>query len=269
MQLHIVLGLYAAVLGLIVGSYLNVVIHRLPRGISTVRPRSRCPGCGSAIRAIDNLPVVSYLLLGGRCRVCGTPISWRYPLIEALTGLLFVACFVRFGISFETPAAALFVCLMVALAAIDIEHYILPDRITYPGIVAGVALQPLLPWARLWEGPWGALAGGALGALAGAGLVLAIWAAWYLVRREEGMGLGDVKMLAVIGAFLGWKGMLVAFFFAVLTGSITGIALLRWGSFEMKSKLPFGAFLALGGLLSLFAGPAIAAWYGGLLTPSL
>jgi len=264
--LHLFLGVYATLLGLIVGSYLNVVIYRLPRGLSTVLPRSRCPGCGNSIRALDNLPVLSYLLLGGRCRVCQTPISARYPVIEAVTGLLFLVCFLRFGVSFEAPAAALFCSLMLTLAAIDVEHYILPDRITYPGIAAGIALQPLLPWARLWEGSWGALAGGVFGALLGAGLLLAIWATWYLIRHEEGMGLGDVKMLALIGAFLGWKGMLVAFFFAILAGSVVGLALLRWGSLEMKSKLPFGAFLAFGGLLSLFAGEPIVEWYAGLLS---
>jgi leader peptidase (prepilin peptidase)/N-methyltransferase len=270
--LYTLLGIYAAVLGLIVGSYLNVVVYRLPRGLSTVLPRSRCPGCGTAIRARDNFPVVSFLLLGGRCRECRAKISWRYPLTEAATGLLFLACFLRFGVSWQTPAAALFASLMLALAAIDAEHYILPDKITWPGIAAGILIQPLVPWARLrlWEvpDPWGAIAGGAWGALLGAGILLAIWAGWYLLRREEGMGLGDVKMLALIGAFLGWKGMLVAFFLSVLSGSVVGLAAMRWGRMDMKSKLPFGVFLALGGLLALFAGQPLADWYGGLLASS-
>jgi len=266
-QLSILLGIYAAVFGLIVGSYLNVVIHRVPRGMSTVLPRSRCPGCGTAIRAADNVPVLSWVLLGGRCRVCQERISVRYPAIEAATGVLFLACFLRFGVSFEAPAAALFGALMIALAAIDVEHFLLPDRITLPGIAAGILLQPLLPWARLWEGPWGALAGGALGALLGAGILFAVWWGWYLLRGEEGMGLGDVKMLAMIGAFLGWKGVLVSLFLAALSGSVIGLALMGWRGAGLKSKLPFGAFLALGGLIAVFAGEGIVTWYAGLLAP--
>ncbi|HEV8578482.1 MAG TPA: prepilin peptidase [Thermoanaerobaculia bacterium] len=259
------LGVYAAVLGLIVGSYLNVVIYRLPRGISTVLPRSRCPECGAAIRALDNVPVFSFLLLGGRCRACRERISWRYPLIEAATAALFAACFLRFGVSFEAPAAALFGSLMLALAVIDFDHMILPDRLTYPAIALGILLQPLLPWARLWDGPWGAWAGGALGALLGAGVLLAVWSAWYFVRHEEGMGLGDVKMLAAIGAFLGWKGTLVALFCAALSGAAVGLALMARGSLDAKSKLPFGTFLALGGLVALFAAEPLVRAYARLL----
>jgi leader peptidase (prepilin peptidase) / N-methyltransferase len=261
-QLHILLAIYAAVLGLIVGSYLNVVIYRLPRGLSTVLPRSRCPGCGTAIRARDNLPVLSFLLLGGRCRVCGAEISWRYPAIEAASSLLFTASYLRWGLSVSALASAVFCCLMIVLAAIDVEHYLLPDRITYPGIAAGLLLQLALP--REWAG---GLLGGALGAALGAGLLLALWGGWYLLRGEEGMGLGDVKMLAVIGAFLGWQGVLVSLFLAALAGSVVGLALLRWGGLGMKSKLPFGAFLAAAGLAALFVGRELAAWYGGLLAP--
>ncbi|HSG41196.1 MAG TPA: prepilin peptidase [Thermoanaerobaculia bacterium] len=265
MQLHILLSVYAAVLGLIVGSYLNVVIYRLPLGISTVLPRSRCPGCGAAIRAFDNVPVVSWVLLGGRCRACRTSISWRYPLVEAATAALFVACFLRFGISFEAPAAALFCALMLALAMIDFDHMILPDKITYLGIFLGVLLQPLLPWARLWDGTWGAVAGGAFGAALGAGILLAVWGGWYLLRKEEGMGLGDVKMLAAIGAFLGWKGVLVSLFFASLSGAAVGLTLMALGRLETGSKLPFGVFLALGGLVALFAGEPLVRAYAQLL----
>lgn len=265
MQLQILLGVYAAVLGLIVGSYLNVVIYRLPRGISTVLPRSRCPDCGEPVRPLDNVPVLSFLLLGGRCRACQARISWRYPLIELATAALFVACLLRFGVTFEAPAAALFSSLMLALAIIDIDHMILPDALTWPGIILGILLQPLLPWARLGEGPWGALAGAAAGALLGGGVLLAVWLIWYLVRREEGMGLGDVKMLAVIGSFLGWKGVLVALFIAALSGATVGLALMAWGGLGAKSKLPFGAFLALGGLTALFAGEPLVRAYARLL----
>lgn len=257
MQLQTLVALYAAVLGLIVGSYLNVVIYRLPLGISTVTPRSRCPACGAPIRPWDNLPVVSWLLLGGRCRACRAQISWRYPAVEAATSLLFAASFLRFGWSLATPAAALFCCLMVALAMIDFDHMILPDRITLPGIAVGLALQPWLPWGGLRQA--------VIGAVLGAAILLVVWGGWYLLRKEEGMGLGDVKMLALIGAFLGWKGVLVALFFGTLTGAVAGLALMRWGSLDMRSKLPFGTFLALGGLIALFAGEPLAAYYAGLL----
>lgn len=265
MPLEFLLGIYAALLGLIVGSYLNVVIYRLPRGISTVMPRSRCPECGGAIRAADNVPVVSYLLLGGRCRACRARISWRYPLLEAATSALFLASFLRFGVSFEAPAAALFCALMLALALIDFDHMILPDRLTWPAITLGILLQPFLSWARLWDGPWGAMAGAALGALLGAGILLAVWAAWYLIRREEGMGLGDAKMLAAIGAFLGWKGVLVSLFFAALSGSVVGLGLMAWSGVGGKARLPFGTFLALGGLIALFAGEPLVQAYARLL----
>jgi leader peptidase (prepilin peptidase)/N-methyltransferase len=253
----LLLGLYAAVLGLIVGSYLNVVVHRLPRGISTVLPRSRCPQCGAAIRARDNLPLVSYLFLGGRCRDCGAPISWRYPAIEALTSALFVACALTFGLTLAALAAALFCCLLVVLAAIDLEHLMLPDRITLPGIVAGVALQPWIGWAG-WRGAL-------LGAALGGGVLLGLYGAWYLVRREEGLGLGDVKMLAMVGAFLGWRGVVVTLFVGSLAGAAAGLLLIRSGRGDRKSKLPLGTFLALGGVVALFAGDRLVDAYLGVL----
>ena len=261
MQLQTLLGIYAAVLGLIVGSYLNVLIYRLPLGISTVFPRSRCPHCGTAIRAYDNLPVLSFLLLRGRCRQCGARISWRYPAVEAATAALFLACFLRFGISLQAPVAALFCALMLALTMIDYDHMILPDKLTWPGIALGILLQPFVGWTRLWPGPWGALAGAVLGAALGAGILLAVWIAWYLWRHEEGMGLGDVKMLAAIGAFLGWKGVLVALFLGALSGAVVGLTLMAFRGLDFKAKLPFGVFLALGGVIALFAGEALVRVY--------
>jgi leader peptidase (prepilin peptidase)/N-methyltransferase len=255
--LQLLIALYVAILGLIVGSYLNVVIYRLPLGLSTVYPRSRCPGCGSLIRARDNVPVLSFLLLRGRCRNCGTAISWRYPLVEAATGGLFVACLLCFGLAPQAVVAMVFACLMLVLALIDYDHMLLPDRITLSGIVVGLATQIVAPLAGL--GP------AVLGALLGAGILLAVWGLWWVVRREEGMGLGDVKMLALVGAFLGWQGVLVALFFGALSGSVIGLALMRRGSVGLRSKLPFGVFLAVGGVVALFFGDALVAWYAGLL----
>ena len=254
---QLLLDLYAALAGLIVGSYLNVVVHRLPRGLSTVRPRSRCPSCGAGIGARDNLPVVSWLLLRGRCRHCGAIIGWRYPAVELATATLFVLCLERFGLTLEAAVAALFACLLLALALIDAEHYLLPDRITLPGIVVGLAVQPWIDW--------GGLLAAALGALLGGGVLLALWGAWLLLRGEEGMGLGDVKMLAMVGAFLGWKGVLVTLFLASLVGSVVGLGLIALGRGGMKSRLPFGVFLAFAAGVALFWGRAMVDAYLGLL----
>lgn len=248
---------YAGLVGLIVGSYLNVVVHRLPHQQSTVLPRSRCPKCGAAIRALDNLPVVSWLLLGGRCRDCRAPISVRYPLIELLTGLFFAGAVVRFGVTASAAGAALFCAALVALAAIDIEHFLLPDKITLPGLAVALALQPVLAW--------GSIPGALQGALLGAGLLLVMAGLWELLRGVEGMGLGDVKMLAMIGAFLGVHGVVVTLVFASLAGSVVGVALLARGSIELQGKLPFGFFLAAGAAVALFAGEPLSRAYLALL----
>lgn len=259
--LRILLDIYALLLGLVTGSYLNVVIYRLPRRLSTVLPRSRCPACGAAIRPRDNLPVVSWLLLRGRCRSCRASISPRYPLIEALTGALFVASAERFDLSLGSLAGALFCCLMIVLAAIDLEHFLLPDRITLPGIVVGIGIQPFLASAP--TGPWPGVLGAALGAAVGAATLLAAYGAWWLIRREEGLGLGDVKMLAMVGAFLGWRGVVVALLVGAFSGAVVGLSLMAAGRSGMKSKLPFGTFLAAGALVALFFGPPLVAWYMG------
>ena len=249
----ILLALYAAALGLVVGSYLNVVIYRVPRDLSTIRPRSSCPACGTPIRALDNIPVVSYALLGGKCRSCKAPIPLRYPLVEAATGALFLASFLRFGPTLEALAAAVLCALLVALALIDVEHFLLPDVITLPGIAVGLAFSPWLSW--------GGLKASLLGALVGGGILLALWGGWYLLRKEEGMGLGDVKMLAMVGAFLGVRGVLVTLLGGSILGSIVGLLLMSKSEAGLKSKLPFGTFLALGALLALFVGPNLVRLY--------
>ncbi len=257
--LRLLLDVYALLVGLVTGSFLNVVIYRLPRGLSPVRPRSRCPACGRPIRALDNLPVISWLLLRGRCRDCRAPISPRYPVIEALTAALFVVCAERFSFSLSSAVAALFCCLMIALALIDAEHFLLPDKITLPGIVVGIAVQPLLPVTpeSPWPGPLGAL----LGAAVGAAILLAAYGAWWLIRREEGLGLGDVKMLALIGAFLGWRGVVVALLLGAFSGAFLGLSMMAAGRGGMRSQLPFGTFLAVGGVVALFFGPELVSIY--------
>jgi leader peptidase (prepilin peptidase) / N-methyltransferase len=248
---------YAALFGLVFGSFLNVVVHRLPRGGSIVRPRSACPWCGGAIAARDNVPLLSYAWLRGRCRRCGGPISPRYPLLEAATALLFVGCVFRFGVGPTGWIAALFCWLLLALAAIDVEHFLLPDRLTLSGVLVGIALQPWLPRTSFLDA--------ALGALVGAGVLVLGMNFWYWWRGDEGMGMGDVNMLAMIGAFLGWQGVLVALFSAALLGALVGLALIASGRLRLGSKLPFGAFLAVGGVIALFWGPALLARYLELL----
>ena len=248
---------YAGAVGLAFGSFLNVVIHRLPRGRRLGWSRSRCPYCGGALAAWENVPLLSYLLLRARCRRCGAPISARYPLVEAVTGLLFVLCVARFGLTGEALAGMIFCTLLVALAAIDAEHFLLPDAITLPGIAAGLLLQRWLPRTSFLDA--------VTGALVGAGLLILLINVWYWWRKEEGMGLGDVNMLALVGAFLGWKGVVATVAVAALAGSLTGVVLLAGRRLGLKSKLPFGVFLALGALVALFGGDRLVDAYLALL----
>lgn len=227
-----------------VGSYLNVVIHRLPRRASTVLPRSCCPHCGALIQARDNVPLLSFLWLRGRCRSCRAPISWRYPAIELLTAGCFLVSLTRFGVSVEGLGGATFCALLIALAAIDAEHRLLPDPLTLPGIAVGLLLQPWLSWSSLAEAALAALVGG--GSLVGAN-----WA-WERLRHDPGLGWGDAKMLAMIGAFLGFRGMLLALFLAAgIAATVGGVGLLA-RRFTLESRLPFGIFLALGAAGALF-----------------
>ncbi len=257
MSVRLLIDLYAAAVGLVIGSYLNVVIHRLPREESTVLPRSRCPNCGAQLRARDNLPLLSFLLLRGRCRQCKEPISWRYPFVEAATGALFVGCVEAFGISWRAAAAAAFGAAMIALAGIDLEHYLLPDVITLPGIAVGLLISLGAGWID-WRDSL-------LGILVGGGGLWLMRQAWLLLRKEEGMGLGDVKMLAMVGAFLGWQGVLVTVFLGSLAGALLGLTLIAAGRLDLGSRLPFGVFLAGAAIVALFAGPALVARYSRLL----
>jgi leader peptidase (prepilin peptidase) / N-methyltransferase len=257
MNVRLLIDLYAAAVGLVIGSYLNVVIHRLPREESTVLPRSRCPHCGAQLRARDNLPLLSFLLLRGRCRQCKEPISWRYPLVEAATGALFVGCVETFGVSWRAAAAAAFGAAMIALAGIDLEHYLLPDVITLPGIAVGLLISLGAGWID-WRDSL-------LGVLVGGGGLWLMRQAWLLLRKEEGMGLGDVKMLAMVGAFLGWQGVLVTVFLGSLAGALLGLTLIAAGRLDLGSRLPFGVFLAGAAIVALFAGPALVARYARLL----
>lgn len=248
--------LAAFVLGSVVGSFLNVCIARLPRGESIVSPPSRCPRCGRTIRPWDNIPLLSFLWLRGRCRACGEPISWQYPLVEGLTAALYVANVAAFGWSPWAAIACLFCGALVVVTFIDLEHQIIPDVISLPGIVVGLLLAP-----TGWGPPLGERFAGAL---LGGGILWAVAELYARLRGREGMGGGDIKLLAMIGAFIGWKGVLLTLLFGSLTGSLAGLvrAFLRAGSAD--APIPFGPFLALGALVSLYWGESIVAWYIGL-----
>jgi len=246
--------LLALVMGLCLGSFLNVVIYRLPLGQSLLWPRSRCTKCGYELRAYDNVPVLSWVLLGGKCRQCRAPISAQYPIVEIVTGLLFVL------VVWVTPVGPLLasrlvlLTMLVALFGIDLEHQILPNVITLPGIVIGLMFSFVGPPG--WQDA-------AIGAAVGAGVLYGIAAAYYAVRREEGLGMGDVKMLAMIGAFLGWKAVLVTLVLSSFSGAAIGMALIAAQRGNMKLALPFGTFLAVGAMAAMLIGEPLIAWYAG------
>jgi leader peptidase (prepilin peptidase) / N-methyltransferase len=244
-----------AVLGLAVGSFLNVCIHRLPRGQSLNSPPSRCPHCDYRLRWFDNIPVVSYAILGGRCRQCRARISIRYPIVELVTMGVFVVHGAVFGWSALLVPRLVFACAMIVLFAIDLEHQLLPNIITLPGIVVGIIASSVLP-----PGIIDAL----IGMLVGGGVLWLIGEAYFRFSGQEGMGGGDVKMLAMIGAFLGWKLVLVTLVLSSVLGSIIGLIVIALRKGGMKYALPYGTFLALGALVASLAGEAIVNWYVGL-----
>lgn len=245
----------AFAVGAIVGSFLNVVIHRYPREESIVFPPSRCPHCGTKIRPYDNVPILAWLWLRGRCRACRGSISLRYPLVELANGLFWLAIYQRTGPSGGFLAIAALVSMTIVLIYIDLEIQILPDVIDIPGIAIGLmagalhfgALYPdLLLSSTLLESVAGAVAGG--------GVLLAIGLTYKLVRKVEGMGLGDVKMMAMLGAALGWEPLFPLLLIASVTGALTGLLLAAKSEQGMKVAVPFGVFLGLAFLIVLFFG---------------
>jgi len=271
------LGFMAFIFGLIIGSFLNVVIHRLPRDESIVLPPSHCPECGYEIKPYDNIPIISYLLLRGRCRTCRAAISPVYPAVELLVGCLYLSFFLlRRGLTPEFFVDIVFVSLIVPLVFIDYQHMLLPNAITYPGLVLGFILRLLVPVPYLdqlrampalhsWPGWAVSLVGSGLGALAGGGVLWVIRKTYFLVMRREGMGRGDEKMMFMVGAVLGWQLTIVTIFFAALAGSIVGVLLIWLRGGTMKTAIPFGVFLGPAAIVALAVGEKIVAWYLGLL----
>lgn len=238
-------------LGLVIGSFLNVVIHRVPRKESVVWPSSHCPRCGAKLRGRDNVPLLSYALLGGKCRDCAAPIPVRYPAVELLTGLLFVAAGYRFGASLELVGALVLICALLVLAGTDLEHRLLPNAIVLPALVAGLLLSAAADPQMWWTYPVAALAVG--------GFLLAL-----ALVYSGGMGMGDVKMGAMLGSFLGGYAAL-AVFAGALFGALGAGVLMLIGLADRRAALPFGAFMALGGLAALFWGESVWSGYLRLL----
>lgn len=263
--------------GAIVGSFLNVVIHRVPREQSIVLPSSKCPKCRAEIKPYDNVPVISYLILRGRCRSCGVRISPRYPAVEALTALLFAAVTWHDGLSYALAFDLAFVAAMIALIFIDAEHMILPNVITYPGVLFALLTRLLLPYlvspAHFDDLPqllaafpqlplWAvSLIGAVIGALVGGGSLWLMGFLWEKLRGIEAMGFGDVKMMLMVGAFLGWRLTILTIMSGALSGSIAGIAMMYKRGRNLQMMLPFGIFLGIGAIISFLVGSRIIVWY--------
>lgn len=295
-------------LGLLVGSFCNVCIGRWPHGDSVVTPRSRCPKCMNAIVWYDNIPLLSWLILGAKCRHCQAPISWQYPLVEAITGVLFVLVYLRFGMTLASPVYMLLAAAMVAVTFQDLADWTIPNEITLPGVPIGLALSVLALFLGEESGlrvlhPFDAILGVALGF----GILYGLDRITVLLLKRPGMGFGDVKLLAMLGAFIGWKGVLGTIMLASVLGSTIGIAMilyfrfagggdgdeegaaaagtepdgeeaaLQQGDADAASEedislgqhyLPFGPYLAVAGLVYVFYGPELLDWYLGFLGPA-
>lgn len=266
--------LFIVLIGLAIGSFLNVCISRIPLEESVIKPRSRCPQCKKPISSLDNIPILSYVLLGGRCRNCKKKISMRYPLIEALTALVAALLYLKFDLGIEWVVYFLFCAALIALAFIDADHRILPDVITLNGLWIGIAISFFL-WipgpiiARLLEGIGVSSPGPRLisivssliGAAVGGGLLWGVREAYFRVRGVEGMGFGDVKMMAMVGAFTGTALTLFTIFVGSVLGSLIGIAVMRFAGKDRNYELPFGTFLSLGAILAVLYGDDLIRLY--------
>jgi len=267
---------FYALLGLIIGSFLNVCIYRIPRGESIVLPSSHCPACGAGIRPFDNIPVLSYLWLRGKCRSCKASISLQYPAVELLNGLGYYACALRWEMTPATFLNSALLSVLIVLVFVDYHHQILPDVLTLPGAVAGFLLchfqsrEFFLDRVTLWvanaihpDNPdlilnW---VGSALGILAGGGSLYLVSALYRLIRRQQGLGAGDVKMMAMVGAFLGWRLAGLTIFAGSFLGSLVGVFLILFRGRNLQTRLAFGTFLGAGAALSLFFGPSFLRWW--------
>ncbi len=248
--------LFAFVFGMVVGSFLNVCICRMPKNESIVSPPSHCPHCSYQICWYDNIPLVSYLLLRGKCRGCGAHISLQYPLVELINGLLTLFLFLRFGPTLAFAALFLFCSALVVITFIDLEHQIIPDEISLSGIVVGFVLSFFLE-GHTWLNSL-------LGILLGGGSLLLVAYLYQRVTGKDGMGGGDIKLLAMMGAFLGWKAVPFIIFASSLVGSLIGVTIMLLQKKDTKLAIPFGPYLAFGAILYIFYGRPLIRWYLGL-----
>ena len=244
------------ILGLIIGSFSNVCIYRIPKNESIVFPASHCPNCHTPIKAIDNIPILSFLLLKGKCRKCGEKISIRYPVVEFLTGAIYLLIFLIYGRSYQTLIYALLSSALIIISFIDLDVQIIPDEISLPGIVIGLALSFIVPYISYLNS--------LLGIIAGGGIIFLIALAGLAIFKKEAMGGGDVKLSAMIGAFIGWKYIIVSLFIGFFIGAIAGILLILLKIRNRDDLVPFGPFIVLGSFITLLWGENILSWYLGL-----
>lgn len=255
------IGAFFFILGLLFGSFANVVIYRLPAGQSIVRPRSHCQQCKNMVAWYDNIPLISYLLLRGRCRHCKVKFSWRYPLVEFLTGALFAGLYFQLGFSWFLLEVIIFSLCLVIVSFIDFDHMILPDVFTLSGIVIGLVGALVNPERAFLDAFAGVMIGG--------GFLWAVSAIYFQLRKQEGMGGGDIKLLAWIGAVLGWQSIPFVILCASFLGTIVGVIVMSRTKGGMQTAIPFGPYLALGALIFLFGGHDLAQAYIQLFIPSL
>lgn len=245
--------IFVFLFGAVIGSFLNVCIYRIPLKKSIVSPPSSCPSCGELIKSYDNVPIFGYIFLGGKCRNCKTSISIRYPLIEALCGLLALSLYYKFSFSADFFIFALFTASLVVITFIDLDKRIIPDVISLPGIVIGLCLSYFITQITVVDSLIGIISGG--------GSLFLFALGYHLLTGKEGMGGGDIKLLAMIGAFTGWKGILFTIFASSLIGSVIGVALMAIMKKDKRYAIPFGPFLSLGTLMYVFFGEEIINWY--------
>ena len=240
--------IYFFLLGLVIGSFLNVVIYRLPEGKSIITPPSHCPECGTRLKVIDLIPVLSYLSTGGKCRYCNTKISIQYPLVELLTGFLFLAAYLKFGFSVQLFIYLLLISALIAVTFIDYKYMIIPNKITYPLIVISLLSAIIFDYLTIFQSLLGIVI---------PSLLLLIVAFIF----KGGMGMGDVKLAAAIGGFLGWSYTLAGIFLGSLLGSIIGLSLMGLGIIGRKTRIPFGPFICIGAIVMIFFGDTLFNWY--------
>ena len=249
--------IFVFIFGLCIGSFLNVCIYRLPQSKSIVHPRSMCPNCGAPIRFYDNIPILSYIALKGKCRHCSASIALRYPLVELISAAFALGVYLKYGLSFDTLIYYAFIATLLVITFIDIDHQIIPDVITLPGIPIFFAASFALTQITFVESLIGIVVGGG-------SLFLVAWL-YHLLTKKEGMGGGDIKLLAMIGAVIGWKGVLFTIFVASAVGTLVGMLIILKTRKTMKLAVPFGPFLALGGISYILFGPQLINWYFNLL----